>query len=109
MKRMIVALAATAIVFGTAGTATAGSDSLGAKTCNYGSVSTKAYGQYNITFNAYLPNLGGAYTIPRTGGVTAAWKYAYWSVPVGQRVEYAKNGSASNSGTLTSLAWFCDS
>jgi len=109
MKRMIVTLAATAIVFGTAGTATAGSDSLGAKTCNYGSVSSKAYGQNTITFNAYLSNLGGAYTIQRSGGITASWKYAYWSVPVGQRVEYARDGAASNSGTLTGLAWFCDS
>lgn len=108
MRKMIVALAATAVVFGTAGTATAGSGNLGAKTCNFGSVSTQAYGQYNITFNAYVPNLGGALTVQRTGSITAAWKYAYWSAPAGQRVDYASSGSASNSGTLSNLAWFCD-
>jgi hypothetical protein len=106
---MAVAALATTTTIGIAGSALAGSGSLGSKTCSTGSVSTTAYGNYAITFNAYIPNLGGAYTLQKgTNTSTKSWKYAYWAVPAGARVEYASRGSASNAGTLTNLSWFCD-
>lgn len=97
-------------MLGGAGAASAGSASLGAKTCTgSSSVSTQAYGNYQITFNAYIPNRG-ARTIYKGSNTnsTVRWQYAYWSTSIGTRVEYASSGSVSNSGSLSNVAWFCD-
>lgn len=115
MKSSVRALNASAIltaglVLTNAGVASAGSQSLGSKACSGdSSVSTQAYGEYQITFNAYIPNYG-ARTIRKgsnsIGG--SKWQYAYWVSSTGSRVEYASYGSVSNAGYLSNVAWFCD-
>lgn len=98
------------LVLGGAGAAFAGSGTLGAKSCgSSASVSTKANGNYRITFNAYIPNYGSR-TLAKgsNSDSTVRWQEVYWYTSIGSRVEYASSGSASNSGSLSGLAWFCD-
>lgn len=109
-KSAAAAVVAAALVLGGAGMASAGSANLGSKTCTgSSSVSSKAFGNYKITFNAYIPNIGAKTINAGTdSNTTAVWRYAYWSTKTGARVEYVTSGSVSNAGTLSNAAWFCD-
>ncbi len=103
-------LLASALALGGAGAANAGSQSLGAHSCGgVSSLATKATGNYRITFNAYLPNKGAkTLTKGSNSDATVRTQSVYWYNSAGGRVEYANNGSASNSGSLSGTAWFCD-
>ena len=101
---------AAGLVLGGAGAASAGSQNLYTKSCTgSSSVSTQAFGQNQITFNAVIPNVGVRTAAKGSNNdSTARWQYAHWWNVIGSRVEYVSSGSVANAGTLSNAAWFCD-
>ncbi len=106
----LATILAVGLVLGGAGGASAGAATLGSKSCTgSSSVSTQAYGNYAVTFNAFISN-HGARTIVKgsASNAVSGWHHAYWSSLIGKRVDHASSGGASNAGSLSSVAWFCD-